>query len=80
LSSVFRSPLSDVVSSFLLWLLHIDFAGPYWLLSPNSSYSRQFSRGNTLLQEVGLSEQEGVHMGEDVTVRHFTPVGRNTKN
>jgi hypothetical protein len=31
------------------------------------------ARTPALLQEVGLAEQEVVHIGEDVTVRYFTP-------
>ena len=31
------------------------------------------ARSATLLQEMGLAEQEVVHIGEDVTVRYFTP-------
>ena len=33
-----------------------------------------------LLQEVGVAENEVVHIGEDVTVRYLTPIGHHTTN
>jgi hypothetical protein len=44
------------------------------------SGSVEQARTSARLQRVGFAEDEVVHIGEDVTVRYFTPISRRARN